>query len=522
MQRNGWKKAFKRGINEIYEQTRHTGRYMTWRKLNAPKPAELDTVKQAAADSGIRIQYVSDIGQLQQALRMPDTGSQYIGIVHPADMLEPYATEYCQAYLAKHPDTDLLYTDEDSYTTEGESQIIYANPVLKPDFNLDMLRSRNYLGGLVLIRTQFLRQVLPSLHTPKEASGEYDLYLRCIEQTKAVRHLPRILYHRQGRPVQEAKHNEAILDAHYERMGIPATAEYDAVTGMYRTHYHWEETPLVSINIPNKDHIDDLSTCVESILKQTTYPNIEIVIIENNSTEQQTFDYYEKLQKRDARIRVITWKDAFNYAAITNFGVKHSKGEYILLMNNDVEVIEPDFIQEMLGFVQRSDVGICGARLLYFDDTIQHAGVIVGLGGICGEAFQGIPQEDGGYDNRIFTTQDYSAVTAACLMTKKSVFEAVGGMDEDLIVAYNDIDYCLRVRALGKLVVYNPYALLHHYEYKSRGLENTKAKLERYNREVDIFTARHGEMIEKGDPYYNRNLTRRYKDFSLRRVELFK
>ena len=176
----------------------------------------------------------------------------------------------------------------------------------------------------------------------------------------------------------------------------------------------------------------------------------------------------------------------------------------------------------MLGFAQRSDVGICGARLLYFDDTIQHAGVIVGLGGICGEAFQGTPQEDGGYDNRIFTTQDYSAVTAACLMTKKSVFEAVGGMDEDLIVAYNDIDYCLRVRALSKLVVYNPYALLHHYEYKSRGLENTKAKLERYNREVDIFTARHREMIEKGDPYYNRNLTRRYKDFSLRRVELFK
>ena len=193
-----------------------------------------------------------------------------------------------------------------------------------------------------------------------------------------------------------------------------------------------------------------------------------------------------------------------------------------MLLNNDTEVITPNFIEEMLGYCMREDVGICGARLFYFDDTIQHAGVIVGLGGICGEGFQGFPKENGGYQNRIFCPQDYSAVTAACLMPKKSVFEDVGGMDAQFQIAYNDIDYCLKVRQTGKLVVYNPFAMLHHYEYKSRGTENTAEKLARYHREVDLFTTRWADLIRSGDPYYNPNLTRRYQDFSLRRIELLK
>ncbi len=276
---------------------------------------------------------------------------------------------------------------------------------------------------------------------------------------------------------------------------------------------------MVSVNIPNKDHIDDLDTCVQSVLKKSTYPNYEIVIIENNSAEESTFAYYKKLQEQDQRVRVVYWKEEFNYSKITNFGVAQSKGSYILLLNNDTEVITPDFMEEMLGYCMREDVGICGARLFYFDDTIQHAGVIVGLGGICGEGFQGFPKENGGYQNRIFCPQDYSAVTAACLMTKKSVFEEVGGMDGNLQIAYNDIDYCLKVRDTGRLVVYNPFAMLHHYEYKSRGVENTAA---RYNKEVDLFTARWADLISAGDPYYNPNLTRRYQDFSLRRIELLK
>ena len=217
-------------------------------------------------------------------------------------------------------------------------------------------------------------------------------------------------------------------------------------------------------------------------------------------------------------MRVVKWEREFNYSAINNFGAGFAKGEYLLLLNNDTEAINPDFIQEMLGFCQREDVGIVGARLLYGDDTIQHAGVVIGFGGIAGHTFIGLHKAENSYFHRAMCAQDYSAVTAACLMTKKSVFDQVGGLSTELAVAFNDIDYCMKVRALGKLVVYAPYALLYHYESKSRGLEDTPEKVARFNREIAIFEKKWPDIFRTGDPYYNPNLTLDSQDFSLKRL----
>lgn len=252
------------------------------------------------------------------------------------------------------------------------------------------------------------------------------------------------------------------------------------------------------------------------MLTEGTYKNLEFVIVENNSTEQATWDYYEKIQKEFPNVHVVRWEREFNYSAINNFGVQHAKGEYLLFMNNDIELIAKNFVEEMLGFVQREDVGIAGARLLYEDDTIQHAGVVIGFGGIAGHTFIGLHKSENSYFNRAMCAQDYSAVTAACMMSKRSVFDAVGGFTEELAVAFNDIDYCMKVRKLGKLVVYAPYAVLHHYESKSRGLEDTPEKVERFNREIATFAKRWPEILRDGDPYYNPNLTLRKSNFALR------
>ena len=307
------------------------------------------------------------------------------------------------------------------------------------------------------------------------------------------------------------------MEEHYKRLGVPARVENAQFYGMYRTIYEWEEEPLVSVIIPNKDHARDLAKCIDSIFDKSDYRNFEIVVVENNSTEEETFDYYKKLTAEHENVHVVYYEGEFNFSAINNLGAAAAKGEYFLLLNNDTEMIDGTAIRELLGFCMREDVGACGAKLLYEDDTIQHAGVVVGFGGTAGHAFIGKSRYDTGYFGRILCAQDYTAVTAACMMTKRTVFEEVGGMTEELAVAFNDIDYCLKVRAAGKLVVYNPYAELHHYESKSRGYEDSPGKVERFNSEVEVLISRWRELIEGGDPYYNPNLTLDNSDFSLRR-----
>ena len=286
--------------------------------------------------------------------------------------------------------------------------------------------------------------------------------------------------------------------------------------GIYHTTFKIQGEPLVSVIIPNKDHHQDLDLCIRSIIEKGTYSHVEFVVVENNSSQPETFSYYEKIQKEFPQVQVVTWEREFNYSAINNFGETYANGEYLLFLNNDVELIATDFIEEMLGFVQRDDVGIAGARLLYQDDTIQHAGVVVGFGGIAGHTFIGLHKAENSYFHRAMCAQDYSAVTAACMMSKRSVFDAVGGFDEKFAVAFNDIDYCMKVRSLGKLVVYAPYALLYHYESKSRGLEDTPEKVARFNREVAKFAKKWPEILRDGDPYYNPNLTLRKSNFALR------
>lgn len=377
-----------------------------------------------------------------------------------------------------------------------------------------------------MVKRTLLEQV-GGFRNEYDGAQDYDFIFRCTEAAKEIYHIPRVLYHWRCHQDSTASNPESKLYAfeagaraimaHYERCGIPAEAVEKGVDyGIYHTRFRIPGEPLVSVIIPNKDHAADLDLCIRSIIERATYKNLEFVVIENNSTESETFTYYEKLQKEFPQVRVVCWEREFNYSAINNFGAQFAEGEYLLFLNNDTEIVSPGLFEEMLGFCQRPEVGIVGARLLYQDDTIQHAGVVIGFGGIAGHTFIGLHEAENSYFHRAMCAQDYSAVTAACMMTKAEVFRQAGGFTEELAVAFNDIDYCMKVRALGKLVVYAPYAVMHHYESKSRGLEDTPEKVARFNREVAVFARRWPDILKNGDPYYNPNLTLRKSNFALR------
>ncbi len=373
-------------------------------------------------------------------------------------------------------------------------------------------------------------------------------------------HIPMALYHWRSHQLSTAANPEAKLYAfsageraitdHCKRIGLPVKNVEKGITyGFYHTEYEIQKTdegaePLISVIIPNKDHSTDLDLAIRSLMKGN-YKNLEFIVVENNSDKQETWDYYNKIQQEfpdtfsdtedvpDGEcpekmpevysgmlehpiVKVVHWTREFNYSAINNFGVKFSHGEYLLFLNNDIEEIDENSLREMLSYVQRKDVGICGARLLYPDGVIQHGGVVMGFGGIAGAAFIGIHDKENTYMHRAKCIQDYSAVTAACLLSKRSVFQAVGGFTEELAVAFNDVDYCMKVRALGKKVVYNPYALFYHYESKSRGLEDTPEKVARFNKEIVGLASRWPEILRHGDPFYNPNLTLRKSNYVLR------
>ena len=361
-----------------------------------------------------------------------------------------------------------------------------------------------------------------------DGAQDYDFIFRCVETSQNIRHIPRILYHWRSHESSTSENPESKLyafdagaravQAHYDRLGIRAEVTKGEYLGLYRTRFIRDYDPLISIIIPNKDHTDDLNRCIRSIEEKSTYRNYEYIIVENNSTEEKTFAYYKELELSNPKVRVVYWDGIFNYSAINNFGATYAKGEYFLLLNNDTEIINDDCLEQLLGYCMRDDVGAVGARLYYEDDTIQHAGVVIGFGGIAGHCFVMQPRGYTGYCHRIICAQDYSAVTAACMMVKRSVFEEVGGLSEELQVAFNDIDFCMKIRQTGKLIVYNPYAELYHYESKSRGLEDTPEKVARFNREIAIFEKKWPDIFRTGDPYYNPNLTLDSQDFSLKRL----
>lgn len=461
-------------------------------------------------------------GNTNAALEMAK--GEYIVLADHDDVLPPHALFEC-AKAVVETGCDCFYSDEDKLDMDGGSLF---DPHFKPDFNIDMLESVNYICHLFGVRRELVEQY-GNFDPAFDGAQDYDFIFRMTEKAKKITHIPKVLYHWRCHMNSTASNPESKLyafeagaraiQAHIERRGnwLPVEKIEKGIDyGIYHKFFKLEDPPLVSVIIPNKDHREDLDLAIRSLYEKGSYKNLEFIVVENNSVEPETFAYYEKIQREFSQVQVVYWKDVFNYSAINNFGETYAKGNYLLFLNNDIEIINPRALEEMVWYILREDVGIVGARLLYHDDTIQHAGVVMGFGGIAGHTFIGLSDVENSYFHRAQTLQDYSAVTAACLLTKKSLFEQVGGFSEDLAVAFNDIDYCMKVRATGALVVYNPYALFYHYESKSRGLEDTPEKILRFRKEVATFVTKWPEILKQGDPYYNPNLTLRKSDFSLR------
>lgn len=460
----------------------------------------------------IRLEKNLGIAQNTNAGIAASTG-EFIAFLDHDDFLEPDAL-FCYAdALNKDKTIDVFYSDEDK-TDEYAAHYFY--PHFKSDFNIDLLHANNYMCHFLAVRKSLVDTV-GGLNEKFDGAQDYDFVLRLTENTKKIYHCPRILYHwrcsnqstaaNQGNKMYAIHAGKAALNAHYKRLGWNARAQEGAVDGWYQTKFTLKEEPLVSILIPNKDHTDDLDVCLNSFFERADYQNYEFIIIENNSVLPETFAYYEKIEKEHDNVKVVYWEAGFNYSAINNFGFKFAKGDYIMLLNNDVELITPDIFQSMLGFCMRPEVGIVGAKLLYNDHTVQHAGVLVGAGGLADHVFKGIHEDDPGYMGRAISSQDVSAVTAACLLVKRSVYEEVGGLEEEFQVAFNDVDFCLKVRKAGYLIVYDADVKLFHYESKSRGMEDTTERFIRFGNEMMLLNSKWDILSTFVDPYYNPNLS---------------
>ena len=407
--------------------------------------------------------------------------------------------------------SDFVYTDEVTFEGDIDHLTVYH---FKPDYMLDNLRSNNYICHLSVFSAVLLAKVGGDERAEFNGSQDYDLYLRLTEQAKKVVHIPHLLYYWRSSPTSVASNISAkmycleaamkALRAHYKRVGVPV----DDVTmipntpGFYKTDYTITKPGKVSILIPSCDHGADLRTCVDSIYRKTTYADFEVLIIENNSKEDGTFRLYEQLQKEHPdNLRVLYWKGTgFNYSALNNFGAREATGEYLLLLNNDTEVITPRWLEEMVMYAQQERVGCVGVKLLYPDNTIQHAGIGFGYLTLAAHMHKNFPVGHPGYMGRLVYAQDVYAVTAACLMVRKSVYDEVNGLDESFAVAFNDVDFCVRVREAGYTNVFTPFAQLYHYESKSRGLDESPAKRKRFESEVKRFQQRWAKQLAAGDP----------------------
>ena len=449
----------------------------------------------------------------------------WIAFADHDDLLAPDALYEVAKRIVKDPDAELIYTDEDKVSMDSQT---YFEPHFKTDYNPDLLCSMNYICHLCVIKKELLDRV-GLLDPAFDGAQDYDLVLRAAEQASGIVHIPKALYHwrsHEGSTAQDPaskryafEAGKRAVEAHYQRTGIPASVEEGEYPGLYVTLYRVpSDGPMISVIIPNKDHTEDLERCVVSLEERSAYRRFEIIVVENNSTDEATFAYYRSLQARYPNVKVVNFEGEFNYPLVNNSGAEAARGDYLLFLNNDTEMIRPDGLLQLLGPCMREEVGCVGALLLYPDDTIQHAGVIIGYGGIAGHAFQGMKYGENGYFSRIICQSDLSAVTAACMMIRKSVYEKVGGFDPVFKVAFNDVDLCLRLRREDLLVVYNPQALFYHYESRSRGYEDTSGKIERFNKEAEELIRRWGDLLREGDPFYNPNLTLDSNDFSLRRL----
>ena len=448
----------------------------------------------------------------------------FIGLFDHDDVMHPSLLFECVKTVCEK-DADYVYTDEATFTSPNLDDLIVLH--FKPDYSPDNLRANNYICHFSMFDADLLKKT--GLFRPEyDGSQDHDMILRLTEEAKHVCHIPKILYYWRSHPnsvaadigaktyaIDAAK--RAVHDHMRDYYGIEVEVESTrAFPTIFQIKYPIDGEPLLSIVIPNKDHVEDLRRCITSIEKKSTWKNYEIIVVENNSVEQSIRDYYKELES-DPKVKIVTYEGGFNYSRINNVGVKETKGEYLLFLNNDTEVISPDWMEQLLMYAQRKDVGAVGAKLYYADNTIQHAGVVIGLGAhrSAGHTHYKMPREHLGYMGRLCYAQDVTAVTGACLMVKKSIYEEVDGLDESFTISLNDVDLCLKIREKGYLNIFTPFAELYHYESKTRGMEEGE-KLRRYERECAHFRDKWKEQLDAGDPYYNPNFSLDYSDFTLR------
>ena len=473
-------------------------------------------------DSRIRYEILKEnksIAENSNAAMEMATGD-FVGLLDHDDTLEPNALYEVARKICEDDRVDVVYTDEDKINSKGTKHL---TPNMKPDFNLDLLRSNNYICHLFVVR-RILMEKVGGFRKEFDGAQDYDFILRCTEEAEKIAHVHKVLYHWRTHEKSTSDNPESkiyafhagrrAVEAHLQRLGIQAEVEETCDLGYYRVKYPVTGSPMVSILIPNKDQLQTLKKCLKSIWEKTEYTNYEILIIENNSIEKETFEFYKKIDGRH-HVRVLYWDKEFNYSAINNFGAAQAKGEYLLLLNNDTEVITKGWMKELLSHCQRPEVGMVGAKLYFPDNTIQSAGTIIGMGGMADHAFVNMDRKKSGYMHRASIQVDMSGVTAACAMVKRSVYEEVHGLEEKLTVAFNDVDLGLKIVTAGYLIVFDPYAELYHYESKSRGINDEKK--ERHAREVKYTQEKWADFLAAGDPCYNQNLTLAKHNFSLRK-----
>ena len=433
--------------------------------------------------------------------------ARWVSSVLPGDTLAPFALYELAQSIQADSAIDALYADEDTLGEDGKTR---QHPIFKPDWSPDTLRSCNYIGHPLVVSRNLFSDVV-ALAAMGDAHS-YELALRTAEATGTITHIPMVLYHRSSSfPIAETSSEVEFLADHLRRIGLVGSASHGSLQNTFAIDYALNSEPLISILIPNRDNAAVLARCVESILR-SSYVNFEILIIENNSVQAETLALYERLAANPS-IRILTHTQPFNFSRINNFAVAHAQGESLVFLNNDTEALRPDWLQRMLMYAQRPDIGAVGAKLYYPDGTIQHAGIVLGIGGVAGHGHKNFVHDSDGYCGRLKIVQNVGAVTAACLMMRKDVFYQVGGFDESLAVAFNDVDLCLRIRAAGYRIVWTPDAQLHHYESKTRGYEDTPQKRRRFRREINTIHRKWGNKLH--DPYYSPNLTLDEEDFSL-------
>ena len=479
----------------------------------------------AAQDPRIKLVFREKNGHISAATNsaLEIATGDYIALMDNDDLLPPHALAYMALAAHQHPQAGLIYSDEDKVTEDNVRQA----PYFKCQFNYELFLSQNMISHFGVYRRSVLEEI-GGFRVGYEGAQDWDLALRVIEKVgpENIVHVPRVLYHWRIFPGSTAlaleekdyalKAQIESITSHLQRIGKPDTQVYPApgIPGLLRIKHRLPDPlPLVSIVIPTRDRVELLSMCVNSILEKTAYPNYQIVVVDNGSTDEKALAYLDSIAK-DERVKVIRADIPFNYSALNNMGVAQTDGEYLVLMNNDIEITQTDWLEEMLAFACQPDIGCVGAQLWYPNNTLQHGGVVLGIGGVASHAHKGIPRGNFGYFGRASAHQMFSAVTAACLMIRKSTYQAVDGFDETLKVAYNDVDFCLKVRAQGLRNLYNPFASFIHHESASRGSDQEGSNQQRLAAEAAIMKQRWGALIAD-DPAYSPNLTLLGDDFSM-------